>query len=185
MTSNPLLPHTPYDIMVGIWIGTFATFTPKGDLVTAGASRYLIYWKKRPTLMHFQQDEDLKGSGLLGSPDEEARLEALLGDSAADAIRNLALPDYNLTVSGKHASAHGSLDVSAAETSPDVYHFDLQENGTRHRYRWLNTHILLSPNERRTIGPVLDLEGKLGLIMVHSFTRISDAVPEALRRELT
>jgi hypothetical protein len=189
MRSSPLLPHTPYDIMVGIWIGTYAVFDKKGTPRTAGACHYVIYWKNRPTLMHFRQDENLRATGLRGVAAEEAGLKALLGDFGPDAIRNLAIPEYDLAVDGKHATASGRgplgrpVDVSAAETSPDVYHFELKEHA--HGVRWYNTHILPSPNERRTIGPVVTSKDVLGLIMVHSFTRISDEVPKEMQRELT
>src|SRR6266511_462794 len=100
MTSSPLLHHTPYDIMVGTWIGTFAIFDKKGEWVTAGASRYLTYWKESPTLMHFRQDEDLRATGYFRVPAVEARLNDLLGDPAPDALLNLAVPEYDLKVEG-------------------------------------------------------------------------------------
>ncbi len=188
-SSAPLLHHTPYDIMVGIWIGTFAMFASDGTRVRAGASHYVIYWKNRPTLMHFRQDEDLNASGFRGLLGEEDELKALLGEIPLEAIRTLTTPEYDLNVQGKHATADGMgplghpIHVSAAETSPDVYHFELKEG--KHGVRWYNTHILPSPNERRTIGPVVTSKDVLGLIMVHSFTRISDEVPEGMRRDLT
>jgi hypothetical protein len=176
--------------MVGIWIGTFAIFDKKGHRLTAGASHYVVYWEDRPTLMHFRQDADLSARGFLGVPAPDARLAALLGpDISVEAIRKVANPEYDLTVTGKHATAHGQgplgrqVDVSAAETTPDVYHFEIKETGNG--VRWYNTHILPSPNERRTIGPVVTSKDVLGLIMVHSFTRMTDDVPKALRRRLT
>ncbi len=105
---------------------------------------------------------------------------------APEAIRNLALPDYDLTVNGKYATAtSATIDLAGTETRPDVYHFELKEKGTGLRLRWYNSHIFMSPNERHIMGPVVDTNTLLGLIMVHIFTRISYDVPTALQRELT
>lgn len=186
MNPSPFLDHTPYDIMVGTWIGTAVTFTPTGERVSAGASRNIIYWKTRPNLMHFRQDQDLGALAKIGEPAEEDRIKALLGEFAPVAIRNLALPDYDLIVNGKQATATSkTIDLAGTETRPDVYHFELKEKGTGLRLRWYNSHIFTNPNERQIMGPVVDTNTLLGLIMVQIFTRISYDVPTALQRDLT
>jgi hypothetical protein len=129
---------TPYDIMVGIWIGTFAIFTSKGERVTAGPSRYKIYWKTPGSLMHFLQDQDLEAGALFGGRADEGKITwpSPLGRPAADAIRNLTIPNYFLRVQGKYATGSGAgpggdtVNVAGAETTPDVYHFELKEKGS-------------------------------------------------------
>jgi hypothetical protein len=193
VTPSPL-DFVPYDNMVGTWIGTFAIFDTRGHCVTAGPSRYLTYWKTRPTLMHFRQDQDLEATALVNAlikKAEDPRLNELLKvGSAGQVIQDLTTPDYDLTIDGKSATGHGlgptgqPVDVSAAETSPDIYHFELVETGGEARFRWYNTHVFPNQNERRTIGPVVNSKGEIGLIMVHTYTRISYDVPKELQREL-
>jgi len=180
---------TPYDIMVGIWIGAFAIFNSKGDHITAGPSRYKVYWKTPGSLMHFQQDGDLEAAALFGGRADEVRM-ALPSPFAGvtDVIRKLALPNYVLTVQGKYATGSGGgLDVVGAETTPDVYQFELKVStiSPPNILCWYNTHIFPSPNERQTIGPVVNLtNSELGLIMVHSYRRISSYVPLSEQQEL-
>ncbi|MEY9884515.1 hypothetical protein [Bradyrhizobium sp. USDA 329] len=188
MTPNPL-DSMPYDNMVGIWIGTFAIFDTAGDCVTAGPSRYMVYWKDRPNLMHFRQDEDLRATvvkSLIKRVEDPILKRLLQVDDAAARIGDLGTPDYDLIVTGKSATGVGMgpagrpVEATAAELSPDVYHFQLAEKGIEAQFRWYNTHIFASQDERRTIGPVIDLTGRIGLIMLHTYTRISRSVPETL-----
>src|SRR5262249_46064954 len=111
---NPSAPveHIPYDIMVGIWVGTPVSFSPTGQ------SRNLIYWHKRPTrddpegVLHFRQDQGQEGQ--VGVP---------------AGLQGMIFSEYDLTVTGKHAeSVSPSLTLIGVETRPDVYHFDGTEN---------------------------------------------------------
>ncbi|MCK1601598.1 hypothetical protein IVB02_09155 [Bradyrhizobium sp. 166] len=189
MTANPF-DSMPYDNMVGIWIGTFAIFDTAGDCVTAGPSRYMVYWKDRPNLMHFRQDQDLQATVVKSLIErvEDPALKRLLqvDDAAAQVVEDLAAPDYDLIVTGKSAEGVGMgpagrpVEATGAELSPDVYHFQLVEKGSKAQFRWYNTHIFPSQDERRTIGPVIDMTGRIGLIMLHTYTRISRTVPETL-----
>jgi hypothetical protein len=182
VTLNPL-DYAPYDNMVGTWIGTFAIFDTAGHYIVGGPSRYLVHWKNRPTLMHFRQDQDLTATAKALIENFEKPLNDLLEvDSAAQVIRDLAGPDYDLTITGNAAKGEGPgpagrpVQVSAAELSPDVCHFEIVETGSKARYRWHNTHIFPTQNQRRTIGPVVGRESRIGLIMLHTYTRISLSV---------
>jgi hypothetical protein len=192
---TPSPDHMPYDIMTGFWIGTSVFYSPEGAPVWTVPTHYVIYWVKRPSstvpgLMHFREGSGLAPVTMLGGPAEEARIKALWGNFVPDNIRRLAAPDYDLTVDYKHATGSGPgpedkpVDVSGAETAPDVYHFELKERGADAR-RWYNTHIFPSRNERQTIGPVVDSNNTILFITVHNFTRVSYDVPPSKRRELT
>jgi hypothetical protein len=193
MMSEEGLRHTPYDLMVGTWFGTFALFSKRGNRLSGGASRYVVYWKNRPSLLHYRQDQNLRQRGLFDTAPDEVSLRDYLqehfGGYAADAaLRDLAFPDYDLHINGKQATGNGMgpggspVEVSGVETTPDFYHFELKETGSG--MRWYNTHSFPHANERHTVGPVVASSGLLGLIMVHSFTRVSYDIPQGLRHEL-
>jgi hypothetical protein len=168
---TPYEEHTPYDIMVGIWVGTAVSFSPTGEQISSGLSRNVIYWHDRPTRkskgkgqLHFRQDQGLdKGTAPAG-------------------LTGLIFAEYDLEVTGKHAlSVTPGLTLRGTETRPDVYHFDgTEETG----FRWYNSHHFTSPDERHIMGPVVDKAGKVGLIHVQIFTRVSYVVPDALHRHL-
>ena len=187
MASSAALDHTPFDIMVGTWIGLGFTYSIKGHRQSAGASRNLIYWKNRPTVMSFRQDGEIDRpeKAIAAAAREVDALKELLGDEGPAALSALAIPEYDLTISDKRGTASSAtIDLSGTETTPDAYHFELKEKGTGLRLRWHNSHIFVGPNEKRIMGPILDTKATLGLIMVQIFTRVSYDVPPELQRDL-
>lgn len=184
---TPFEEHTPYDIMVGIWVGTAVSFSPKGEPVSSGLSRNIIYWHTRPKpgangkpgkpgLLHFRQDQGVTRAG------------------APLNLQNLIFSEYDLEVNGKQAKsvlpksqkpAHsGAVELTGAETRPDVYHFDGKEVIEDKVFHWYNSHYFASADERHIMGPVVDKDGRVGLIHVQIFTRVSYIVPPDLHREL-
>jgi hypothetical protein len=168
---TPFEEHTPYDIMVGIWMGTAVSFSPKGEQVSSGLSRNIIYWHERPTPengykgeLHFRQDQGAENAG------------------APAGLSGLIFSEYDLKVTGKYAeSVTPDLILRGIETRPDVYHFDgTEETG----FRWYNSHHFTSADEKHIMGPVVDRMGKIGLIHVQIFTRISYVVPKRDHRAL-
>jgi len=169
--KGALFERKPYDIMVGIWVGTAVSFSPTGKQVSQGLSRNIIYWHRRPTkdkpgLLHFRQDQGVPQTG------------------APVGLAGLIFAEYDLEVKGKHAESrpneHQSLTLLATETRPDVYHFDGEDGG----FHWYNSHYFASADERHIMGPLVNKAGEVGLIHVQIFTRIDYDVPDDLRREL-
>jgi hypothetical protein len=173
--------NMPYDIMVGIWVGTAVSFSPKGEPVSSGLSRNIIYWHQRPEtrgskgLLHFRQDQ---GVAKTGAPVN------LLG---------LLFAEYDLEVNGKYAESvpdrehpgRQTLALKGTETRPDVYHFDGEDlEGEGKGFRWYNSHYFTSRDERHIMGPVVSPRGEVGLIHVQIFTRIAYDVPRELQYDL-
>jgi hypothetical protein len=172
MNSSAPVEHIPYDTMVGIWVGTAVSFSPTGEQVSSGQSRNLIYWHKRPTpddpegVLHFRQDQGQEGQ--VGVP---------------AGLQGMIFSEYDLTVTGKHAKSESpSLILVGVETRPDVYHFDGTEKPSG--FRWYNSHHFTTENERHIMGPVVNPGGKIGLILVQIFTRVSYEVEERYHRAL-
>src|SRR5262245_18991637 len=81
----------PYDIMVGIWVGTAVSFSPTGEPVSSGLSRNIIYWHKRPTrggtgLLTFRQDQGVARTGPVS-------------------LQGLIFAEYDLEVEGKQGKS--------------------------------------------------------------------------------
>jgi hypothetical protein len=174
--STPL-ERMPYDIMVGIWVGTAVSFSPTGEPVSSGLSRNIIYWHQRPGdgkkgLLHFRQDQGVARTGPVD-------------------LQGLIFAEYDLEVEGKQArsvqtksqQAHPTtLALIGTETRPDVYHFDGKES--KGGFHWYNSHYFTSADERHIMGPVVNAKGVVGLIHVQIFTRVAYDVPPNLHRDI-
>jgi hypothetical protein len=162
----------PYDIMVGYWAGIANGYDPKGKYAGVSApSRVAVYWKKKYSLLHFRTDGVSLSEKMLKDSPLRAAFAQLLG------------LEFDLNVSGKHATTSRAAEtaVTGTQTRADVYHFHLQN--TSQGTDWYNTHYFTSAEERQIMGPGL-LNNKIGMIVIQTFTRLSYDVPKPYKREL-
>jgi hypothetical protein len=183
-THTQRTDHKPYDIMVGVWMGTAVSFSPEGKQVSAGLSRNIVYWKTPPAngregILRFRQDQ------------------GITKEIPATDLAGLFFAEYDLKVTDKHAESIPQRSVAqqdmpkmklvGVETRPDVYHFHGTEtvrqkiSGTERfeekTFHWYNSHYFASPDERHIMGPLVNDKGEVGLIHVQIFTRVSYDVP--------
>jgi hypothetical protein len=57
MPDSPLDFAVPYELMVGVWSGMCTVYTAQGAFHSTTPSMVAIYWKQRPTLLHYRQIE--------------------------------------------------------------------------------------------------------------------------------
>lgn len=157
----------PYDIFVGFWTGISTTFSPKGEFCKSWANNVAIYWKAPYTLLHFRQD-----------PLEDSIKQAL---SLPSATHKFISQEFDLNVEGKYATGGlGGLVNVGAETTPDVYIFHI----TTEDKSWFNCQYCGTANERRIIGPQMDRDRNVELVISQTYTRISYDIPCRFRRAL-
>jgi hypothetical protein len=162
----------PFDIMVGCWKGKGDYYTPDGVYRGSVSSRGVTYWKNRPTLLYFREDEEGRSNEILQS----SALKA-----AVDALSRL---EYDLQVNGKSlqggcSNCNGTsanIQVIGTETHTDVYHFHLnfQNFGSGQDGNWYNNHYFTGRNERHVLGsfePAGNL-GNITFVAVQTLTRL-------------
>jgi hypothetical protein len=136
-----IIPATaePYDRMVGCWNGKGDTYDLNGVLVSTTTSRGGVSWKVPHRKMHFWQE--ITGTGTFKSEDVKA------------AVTQLHQLEFDLDVDGKSATFRSNaLDVTGAETRPDVYIFVLNfKSGAVGA--WYNNHFFVRRNIRTVLGP--------------------------------
>jgi hypothetical protein len=188
-TESPLDFATPYELMVGVWSGMATLFDAQGQFRSMTPSMVCIYWKLRPTLLHYRQlQEDFSVTG--GQPSIKslpAQDSTATGGITADAaIVQIAKLHFDLQVSGKYCkgTAFGSpslQSVEGTETRPGVYIFHLGFNGGR----YYNNQYFTDANERHIIGPyVQDGSPQVASVIAQAFTRVSYRVPPKLQSEI-
>lgn len=196
----------PYDIMVGVWTGVTITYGPTGHYLSTAASNVVIYWHKAHELMHFRQVEQ-DGIAPLKDENFKANLNAVRSsklfqnkkshnlsqlsssmDQLKDAkylesIADVMVMEFDLHVFGKHASGSSSvMDVTGVNSRPDTYLFHLRrKDGAQ---SWFNNQYFTNANERQIIGPQLDKDGNIQMVLAQTFSRVSYEVPEKYKHEL-
>jgi len=159
----------PYDIMVGLWAGMACVYDAKGEYVASTPSRVAMYWHDADTL-HYRQDE-------------EDSMESVMDKRLQSSVAGVIHLSFDLKIEGKYCTGQSTLmDIDGRESMPGIYLFHLKaRNGTGQYY---NNQYFMNPNERHIIGPFVDGEGELKLVVAQTFTRISYDVPKKYRREL-
>jgi hypothetical protein len=166
MSSNTAFDYaTPYDIMVGLWTAQKIVYGPKGEYLDSTPSFVAVYWEKRHKLMHFREGKSSK------------RL------ARRAAVARMASLEFDLNVDGKYSHGESSkgVKITGTETRPDVYHFHLKDVDGGN---WYNNHYLISPNERHVLGPLVEKNGKIEMIVAQTLTRVSYDVPKKYKRKL-
>jgi hypothetical protein len=155
----------PYDIFVGSWSGIASTFTPKGVFIRSWAYDVAIYWETQ-TRLHFRQvplsDELRKGLDL------------------SEETHKLISQEFDLNINGKYATSDEGSAVKnvGAETTPDVYIFHVRAGDTS----WYNCQHCATVNERKIIGPQMNRDGNVTMVISQTYTRISYDVTDKFRR---
>jgi hypothetical protein len=170
MATDPVFDYgTPYNIMVGFWIGLADVYSIKGEYQGSMSSSGAVYWKEPNKKLHFRQDpEDTSNRVLKNFAHQRA------------VVQRLTL-EYDLDVDGKYCDgASGGVHVTGTEMRPDVYHFHLKFPDVD----WYNIHRFMGENERNVLGPSVAHDGTIQMVVSQTLTRISYDVPNEFRREL-
>ena len=207
MTSRHEFDYSvPYDIMVGVWTGLTIIYGPTGGYLSSTASNVVIYWDTPNKLMHFRQGDEepiaplnamsfsanleaLRASELLQNAQApqlselSSRIERLKSTSYLKQVASVTTTEFDLKVSGKYASASSpSMDVTGVNSRPDVYLFHLRlKDGSQ---SWFNNQYFANANERQIIGPQLDKDGQIQLVVAQTFSRVSYDVPKTKKRPM-
>jgi hypothetical protein len=160
----------PYNIMVGCWKGSGDIYTPDGAYRGSVCSRGVTYWKARPTLMHFSENQQPCGKEIL----RDSKLMA--------AIAPLSTLEYDLQVSNKSlsgscsncAGSGANIQVIGTETHADVYHFHLNFQNSGNDGNWYNNHYFMGRNERHVLGSFEPAEhlGEIEYVAVQTLKRL-------------
>jgi hypothetical protein len=170
MAADPVFDFgTPFNIMVGFWIGLADYYSMKGEYQGSMSSSGAVYWKTPNKLLHFRQDQD----------DTSNRMLKNFAHKPA-AVKGATL-EYDLQVDGKYCTGEsGGVHVFGTEMRPDTYHFHLKFPDAD----WYNVHRFMSENERNVLGPAVAHDGTIQMVVSQTLTRISYDVPNEYRREL-
>jgi hypothetical protein len=203
MSSSNIFDYsTPFNIMVGVWTGVCIAYSPTGEYLNSAASNVFIYWEKFREVMYFRQDE-LEALKLLRDKKFSTNIKSLrdsksflssasklssgldrLNDKAY--LKNVAavtVAEFDLYISDKYATGSSSeVDVTGTISRPDVYLFHLCSK--KGAVSWYNNQYCANANERQIIGPQMDEDGKIQLVIAQTFSRISYEVPERFKRRL-
>ena len=195
MTSRSAFDYaTPYDIMVGYWVGTGNIYGPKGLYVMSTKMHVGIYWKTPYTKLHFREAaedfDEFQGSAgdyLDSRRTQMGEIERVLGATGLAAIRGLRALHYDITVEGQHCytDQNASISLSGMQTRPDVYQHHVkkkEEDGTYHHM--YESHYFASPHDWQVTSPIVGPDGEVGVAVVLNFRRISFDVPRAFIRAL-
>jgi hypothetical protein len=203
LEENPMTSHsafdyaTPYDIMVGYWVGTANIYGPKGVYAMSTKSHVAVFWEKRYTKLSFRESaedyDEFQGAAedyLDSRRAEEQTITGVLGSKTAlAAVGTLRVLAYDLDVNGPYCEGGlHPVHVTGIQTRPDVYQFHVKkkENGDYHHV--YNSHHLPSPDDWHIIGPIVGRiagkDGEVGVAVVQNFRRISYDVPKASIRKL-
>jgi hypothetical protein len=99
-----------------------------------------------------------------------------------EVTQKLISQEFDLYINGKYGTSGAGGDVTniGAETTPDVYIFHVSAGNTS----WYNCQHCGTANERKIIGPQMDQDGNVTLVISQTYTRISYDVPDHFRRSL-
>jgi hypothetical protein len=192
----------PYDIMAGMWTGLTIIYDRTGEYLSSAASNVAIYWDEPHKLMHFRQGEEetipplfsanveALGASALRRKEQSALTSDLLSrvdrfkDKAyLDQVAAVTTTEFDLHISGKYATASSPvMDVTGVNSRPDVYLFHLRlKDGSQ---SWFNNQYFTNANERQIVGPQLDKDGQIQLVVAQTFSRVSYDVPKTKKRSL-
>jgi hypothetical protein len=185
--DSPLDFAVPYELMVGVWNGMCTIYTARGEFHSATQSMVAIYWKQRPTLLHYRQIEQQ-----FPTPGQPAKLQIKgPGDIHSEHLIDEAIAQttnlhFDLQIDGKYCKASlvgssGLQSVEGTQTRPGVYIFHL---GFR-SWRYYNNQYFIDPNERHIIGPCIRNDNPaFPFVAAQAFTRVSYDVPPVLQSDL-
>ena len=192
----------PYDIMAGMWTGLTIIYDRTGEYLSSAASTVASYWDEPHKLMHFRQGEEetipplfsanveALGASALRRKEQSALTSDLLSrvdrfkDKAyLDQVAAVTTTEFDLHISGKYATASSPvMDVTGVNSRPDVYLFHLRlKDGSQ---SWFNNQYFTNANERQIVGPQLDKDGQIQLVVAQTFSRVSYDVPKTKKRSL-
>jgi hypothetical protein len=191
----------PFDIMVGLWIGSTILYSPTGEYLSSSASKVTIRWERPGTLLHFRQlVEPIPEHPLVGA-EFSSNVEKLrkahqkksadirkiaphpdrLQDKASlNSVAAVTTLEFDLKVAGRFATAQtDDWSVTGVNSRPDLYLFHLLRKDRTQN--WFNNQYFTSANERQIIGPVLDQDGQIYLVVTQTFSRVSYDIPTSDR----
>jgi hypothetical protein len=192
----------PYDIMAGMWTGLTIIYDRTGEYLSSAASNVAIYWDEPHKLMHFRQGEEetipplfsanveaLGASALRRKEQSEltsdllSRVDRFKDKAYLDQVAAVTTTEFDLHISGKYATASSPvMDVTGVNSRPDVYLFHLRlKDGSQ---SWFNNQHFTNANERQIVGPQLDKDGQIQLVVAQTFSRVSYGVPQTKKRSL-
>jgi hypothetical protein len=183
---------SPYDLMVGLWSGMCTVFDARGEFFSVTPSMVAVFWKRRPTLLHYHQIEQHfptpgKPGKLRVKPIPKLEdVDPQRGITGHDAVAETTNLHFDLHVDGKYCMAKltgatGLQSVEGTQTRPGVYIFHLGFQG----WRYYNNQYFTDPNERHIIGPCLREDNpNLAFVAAQSFHRVSYDVPRALQKDI-
>jgi hypothetical protein len=148
----------PFNILVGCWKGKGDFYSPDGVHQGSVCSRGATYWKTRPTLMHFREEQQACSNEVLQDTTKKV--------IAALSILEYDLPVDNTSLSGGCSNCGGSginIHVIGTETPTDVYHFQLNFQNSGNDGNWYNNHYFTGRNTRHVLG-FFEPAGHLGEI---------------------
>jgi hypothetical protein len=161
----------PYDIMVGCWKGKGDFYSSDGVYQGSVCSSGVTYWKTRPTLMHFREDQQLCSGDL-----KDDGLKAV--------IAAMSTLEYDLQVNKKSLSGgckqcgtpSADVHVTGTEIHTDFYHFLLNFQNSRKDGSWYNNHYFTGRNTRHVFGSFEQAghPGEVQFIGVQTLTRLSN-----------
>src|SRR5690348_12165532 len=104
----------PFDILVGCWKGRGVSYSTQGVNQGSVCSRGVTYWKTRPTLMHFREEQGgCSATGELTGPSNVLEYDLQ--------VNNTSLQGSCSNCGGSGANIH----VIGTETPGNIYHFQV------------------------------------------------------------
>jgi hypothetical protein len=168
----------PYDIMVGCWQGKGDFYTSDGVYAGSVCSRGVTYWKTRPTVMHFREDQQ-------PCPNvQDTKLKAAV---ALSGPLEYDLDVNNKSIKGGCSNCGGSgenITVIGTESDTDVYHFHLNFQNSTSDGNWYNDHYFTGRNQRHVIGsfePAGNL-GHIAFVAVQTLRRLPIKPDKCMRQ---
>jgi hypothetical protein len=177
-SSTPAFSE-PFDIMAGCWKGKGAIYNTDGAFQGLVCSRGHIYWKTRPTVMHFREEQ------LLCSKDapQDTTFKNVMNTSS---VLEYDLQVNNRSISGSCTNCGGSganIHVIGAEVPTDIYFFHLNFQNSGHDGNWYNDHYFTGRDTRHILGAFesTDHPGETAFVATQTLKRVrcpKDAKPE-------
>jgi hypothetical protein len=168
----------PFDIMVGCWKGKGDFYSPDGVYKGSVCSRGVTYWKTRPTVMHFREDQqtctDIQDPTLKAAVASSNTLEYDLQ------VNNKSLGGGCTNCGGTGAK----ITVIGTESDTDVYHFHLNFQNSQSDGNWYNNHYFTGRNQRHVLGsfePAGNL-GQIAFVAVQTLRRLPIKPDKCMRQ---
>jgi hypothetical protein len=139
----------PFDIMVGCWEGKGAIYNTDG--VSQGGpvcSRGTTYWKTRPTLMHFHEEQLLCSKDV---PQDTTLKKVMTALNVLDYDLNV----NNSSIKGSCSNCGGSganISVIGTAVPTDRFFFHLNFQNSGNDGNWYNDHYFTGRDTRHILG---------------------------------